>query len=563
MILCLYKKLLIVFFFIFSINLTILNAQPVADRSSITVKRLASVQMNSVRIKRDPTSGNLYILQNNGDIRRVNFGADSSVSFTLVYTTSDHRLSAPLGMAFGKDGTMFLAGNEISDTNSSYATCDIVKGVPDKPGSEKRTWSFIATSEEYTFGHVYNHKTNAVAVDPNGKYIYINNGACTDHGERREGHREVGLTSIILKLPVDTTNIMLKNDRKWLKANGYVMAEGIRNTFGLAYSGNGDLFGVENSDDRDDPDEMNWIREGRHYGFPWIIGGDVTPQQFPGYDPHTDPLLSPNAWGGGNGMLYQTYSNDSTYPPPPDSVVFTPPIRSIGPDADKFRDTATGEIKDASDLGDTVETFSPHSSPDGIVFDKDSILTGDLKGGAFVVRINSGGLLGALGDTGNDLLLVSLMKVNDHYVAKVTQLVNNFISPLGIELVGNKLFVMETGLNYNNNNPKLYEINLPMEGLTSVENDNSILQKFELSQNYPNPFNPTTRISFYLPITSAVNLTVTNILGQIVAEPVRNHVYSNGKHNISFNGINLPSGVYIYTINAVSFKKSRIMVLLK
>ena len=150
---------------------------------------------------------------------------------------------------------------------------------------------------------------------------------------------------------------MLKNDRKWLKANGYIMAEGIRNTFGLAYSGNGDLFGVENSDDRDDPDEMNWIREGHHYGFPWIIGGDVTPQQFPGYDPHTDPLLSPYAWGGGNGMLYKTYSNDSTYPPPPDSVTFTAPIRSIGPDADKFRDTTTGEIKDASDLGD-MELYS-------------------------------------------------------------------------------------------------------------------------------------------------------------------------------------------------------------
>ncbi len=134
-------------------------------------------------------------------------------------------------------------------------------------------------------------------------------------------------------------------------------------------------------------------------------------------------------------MLYKTYSNDSTYPPPPDSVTFTEPILSIGPDADKFRDTSTGEIKDASNLGDTLKTFSPHSSPDGIVFDKDSVLAGDLKGGAFVVRINSGGLLAALGDTGNDLLHVALTKYNNTYIAKVTQLVKNFISPLGIELV--------------------------------------------------------------------------------------------------------------------------------
>ncbi len=563
MILCAYRKVGVSLFLIFFIHGTFLNAQPVSNRSDITVKQLATVQNSSVRIKRDPASGNLYILQNNGDIRRVNFAQDSSVTFTLVYTAADHGLSAPLGMAFGKDGTIYLAGNEISDSNSSYATAVFAKGVPDTPGSENRTWSFIAKSVEYTFGHVYNHKTNAIAVDPDGKYIYVNNGACTDHGEIREGHREVGLTSIILKLPADSNNILLKNDREWLRSNGYLMAEGIRNTFGLAYSGNGDLFGVENSDDRDDPDEMNWIREGLYYGFPWRIGGDITPQQFPGYDPHTDPLLSPFAWGGGNGMLYQTYSNDSTYPPPPDSVAFTEPISSIGPDADKFRDTVTGDIKDAGDLGDTVKTFSPHSSPDGIVFDKDSSLAGDLKGGAFVVRINSGGLLAALGDTGNDLLHVALTKVNDNYTAKITQLVKGFISPLGIELVGNKLFVMETGLNYNNNKPKLYEIILPEESAVAVHDTKNIPQTFELSQNYPNPFNPTTRISFILSENMNVNLFVTNILGQTIAEPVKNQVLGAGKHNIDFNGTNLPSGVYIYTIEAGSYKKSHAMVLLK
>ncbi len=297
MLLCFYRKMEIFLFIVYFMSLTSLNAQPISNNLDITIKQLATVENSSVRIKRDPASGNLYILQNNGDIRRVNFGTGGNVTFTLVYSTLDHGLSAPLGMAFGNDGTMYLAGNEISDTNSSYATCVIAKGVPDTPGSENRKWSFIAKSVEYTFGHVYNHKTNAIAVDPNGKFIYINNGACTDHGEIREGHREVGLTSIILKLPTDGKDIMLQNDREWLRANGYLMAEGIRNTFSFAYSGNGDLFGVENSDDRDDPDEMNWIQEGHHYGFPWRIGGDVTPQQFPGYNPHTDPLIKSQCLG--------------------------------------------------------------------------------------------------------------------------------------------------------------------------------------------------------------------------------------------------------------------------
>ncbi len=540
-----------------------LNAQPVPDSAGITVKELGSVPLDCVRIKSDPVSGNMYILEYNGDIRRVDFGPNNSVTFPLVYQTSDHGLSAPLGMAFGKDGTMYLAGNEVSDTNSSYATCDVVKGVPDSSGSEKRTWSYIATSVEYTFGHVYNHRTNAVIVDTSGKYIYVNDGACTDHGEMREGHREVGLTSVILKLPVDGHNILLQNDRAWLKSHGYVFAEGVRNTFDFAYNANDDLIGVENSGDRDDPDEMNWLREGHHYGFPWNIGGDVTPQQFPGYDPHNDPLLSPNAWGGGSGMLYKTFYDDSTYPAPPQGVTFTMPIRSFGPDADKFRDTTTGQIEDASDLGTSLTTFTPHSSPDGIVFDRDSILAGDLKGGAFVVRINAGGLLAALGDSGDDLLHISLKKVNGEYTAHVYQLVKNFNSPLGIDLVGNKLYVLETGLFYANNSPKLYEVTLPEDTVTAVKNENNIVNKFQLNQNYPNPFNPTTTISFILPYTEAVTLIVTNILGQEVSSLFNHEVLGAGMHKVVFSGNNLSSGVYFYSIITGGNIFSKSMILLK
>ncbi len=556
-----YKSVLMISL-IFFISYISLNAQPVSNRSDITVKYLATVPMSAVRIIKDPVSGNLYILQNNGDIRRVDFGQSSNVTLTLVYQTSDHGLTSPLGIAFGKDGIMYLAGNEISDTNSAYATCVIAKGVPDQSGSEKRTWSFIAKSVEYTFGHIYNHKTNAIAVDPKGKYIYVNNGAATDHGEIREGNREVGLTSIILKLPVDGNNILLQNDRTWLKAHNYIMAEGIRNTFGLAYSANGDLFGVENSGDRDDPDEMNWIREGHHYGFPWNIGGDVTPQQFSNYDPHKDPLLSPNAWGGGPGLLYKTFSNDPTYPHKPDSITFTPPVLNFGPDADGFRDTTNGIIKRAIDTGKPVETFSPHSSPDGIVFDRDSVLSGKLKGGAFVTRINSSPLLNAFGDTGNDLLHVALTKVDSNYKAVVTQLVKNFISPLGIELVGNKIYVMETGLNYNNNSPKLYEVTLPSDNSTAVKTQNIFPQTFKLYQNYPNPFNPDTKINYTVPQQSFVSLKVYNLLGQEIATLV-NDEKSAGNYTVKFNGSNYASGVYIYKIQAESFSDSKKFVLLK
>ena len=414
-------------------------------------------------------------------------------------------------------------------------------------------------------GHVYNHDMNAMIIDSTGQYLYLNSGACTDHGEEREGHREVGLTDIILKLPVDGNDIMLQNDRELLRSQGYIFAEGIRNTFDFAYSANGDMFGPENSDDRDDPEELNWLREGHHYGFPWRIGGDNTPQQYYPYDPHSDPLLSPFAWGGGNGMLYVTYSKDSTYPAKPDSITFTEPIPSIGPDADHFRDTTTGDVKDASQLGDTIYTFTAHRSIDAIVFDRDSALAGDLCGGAFVVAFSHSSLITALGDTSQDLLHISLIKNDSNYTAVVTRLISGFNSPLGLEMLGNKLYIVETGLQYPpNTSPKLWEVTLPEKMATDVHanNNETVPKSFKLEQNYPNPFNPSTKIKFTIPESSNVKIIVYNILGDEIATLV-NERLSSGTYTTQWNASGFASGLYFYKIITGKFSQTKKMILMK
>jgi len=520
-------------------------SQPRSRRSDITVKQLAIVGHNTVRIKRDPASGRVYVVQNNGIIQRVNFGTGGTATLTTVYQKSDHGLNAPLGITFGQDGTMYLTGN---DSTGEIGTATVVKGVPVSPGSETRTWSMIAQTVGYRYGNIYNHRVNAIILNPTGDSLYINSGAATDHGEAHNGYRESGLTACIWRLPVNGDSIILQDDRSWLRSHGYLYAEGIRNTFDLAYAGNGDLFGPENSDDRDDPEELNWIQEGHHYGFPWRIGGDNTPQQYFPYDPHTDPLLSPNAWGGGT--LYTTYSNDSTYPPRPDSITFTEPIPSVGPDADKFRDTTTGAVKDASNLGITATTFTPHLSIDGIVFDRDSILAGDLKGCAFVISFSNSSLITALGDTSQNLMAVALTKTGDHYVARVTKLVTGFNSPLGIEMVGDTLYVVETGLQNSNNSPKLWQIVLPTNSTSSVQTTESVPRVFALDQNYPNPFNPATTIRFSLPTESRVKLEVFNLLGQSVEELVDGELDA-GFYNKQWQA-NVASGLYFYRLEAVS-----------
>jgi hypothetical protein len=551
------KKLLSFTPILLSLALSSLDAQPKSRRSDITVEQVCVVGANTVRIKRDPVSGRLYVVQNNGLIQRVNFGTGGTATLSTVYTKSDHSLNAPLGITFGADGTMYLTGN---DSTGVIGTATVVKGVPVAPGSETRTWSMIARTVGYRYGNIYNHRVSAVILNPTGDSLYVNSGAATDHGEAHDGYREAGLTSCIWKLPIAGDSIILQDDREWLRSNGYLFAEGIRNTFDFAYAGNGDLIGPENSDDRDDPEELNWLQEGHHYGFPWRIGGDNTPQQYTPYDPHTDPLLSPNAWGGGS--LYTTYSNDPTYPARPDSITFTEPIPSVGPDADKFRDTTTGAVKDASQLGVEVTSFTPHLSIDGIVFDRDSILAGDLKGGAFVISFSNSSLITALQDTSQNLMEISLTKNAGSYTARVTKLVTGFNSPLGIEMVNDTLYIVETGLQNSNSSPKMWRIVVPMTSAAGVRESGALPASYALNQNYPNPFNPATVISYRLAMNSYVTVRVYDELGREVARLV-NGQQSAGDHSVKWNAANFSSGLYIYEINAGNFRDAKKMVLMK
>ncbi len=85
--------------------------------------------------------------------------------------------------------------------------------------------------------------------------------------------------------------------------------------------------------------------------------------------------------------------------------------------------------------------------------------------------------------------------------------------------------------------------------VTAILKDNSSPDKFVLSQNYPNPFNPTSTIEYALKEPSNVRLIVYNILGQEVAKLI-NEYQSDGYYSVQFSGSSLPSGVYVYEIQA-------------
>jgi hypothetical protein len=86
---------------------------------------------------------------------------------------------------------------------------------------------------------------------------------------------------------------------------------------------------------------------------------------------------------------------------------------------------------------------------------------------------------------------------------------------------------------------------------------------YDLEQNFPNPFNPSTVIRFQIPERVKVTLKVMNLLGEEVKRVIDGEYYDAGKYDVDFLAAGLPSGTYVYRLEAGNFVKSRKMVLAK
>ncbi len=106
--------------------------------------------------------------------------------------------------------------------------------------------------------------------------------------------------------------------------------------------------------------------------------------------------------------------------------------------------------------------------------------------------------------------------------------------------------------------------------LSSIIEENIQIEtpyNFKLFQNYPNPFNAKTTIHYTLKNDVKVHLTIFNLMGQEVRVLV-NEIQSAGCNAVTWNGKDnygepLPSGIYIYNINAGKFNKTLKLLMLK
>ena len=102
---------------------------------------------------------------------------------------------------------------------------------------------------------------------------------------------------------------------------------------------------------------------------------------------------------------------------------------------------------------------------------------------------------------------------------------------------------------------------------TMAVSGEQVPSSFSNSQNNPNPFNPITNINYSISTKAFVTMKVYNLLGQKITELVSRNT-APGQYSVNWDGTNqsgeqVPSGIYIYSIDTGEFQLSKKMVLMK
>lgn len=476
----------------------------------IQVDSILKTKPGASKLALDPISKHLFYTSSDGKIYEV-FEAMGSDS--LRFTASQHGLTRLQGLCF-LDSTMYLAGN------IWYATTGIgmiVKGKLQANGS--RVWTTMVSTEAYpTSSSSGDHGFTAINVDPSHQYVYFSGGSRTSFGEVESnngnfpGMREQALTSKIYRVPIDAENLYWPNDSSFLSASGYVFAEGTRNAYDMAWNAQNHLFAVDNAGDRDDPEELNWIQEGHHYGFPWRIGGNVNPMTNPTYDASQDPLI--NHLNGA--YLAGHFAPDPSFPPIPAGIQFTEPLIHYGHAADFFKDETSGDILRASEADTFLRTFTAHRSPLGLIIDRDSLMYGAFKGKSFVMSFMPGGdstgytPLSPWGspcpfvDSSRELVMMDIQydDVLSDYTLRSSNIATGFYLPVDVEQLGNSLYIIE-------NNGVLWKLEFPI-GTTEPP----ICYADGLFV-YPNPFSASCQVYYPNPNNESRFIRLFSANGQL------------------------------------------------
>ncbi|MBK8553230.1 MAG: T9SS type A sorting domain-containing protein [Ignavibacteria bacterium] len=133
----------------------------------------------------------------------------------------------------------------------------------------------------------------------------------------------------------------------------------------------------------------------------------------------------------------------------------------------------------------------------------------------------------------------------------------------GSVMLGNNIWKLICASGYNSGYLSQTEILTDTLLSVGISQINSMIpEKFTLGQNFPNPFNPATNLEFGISDWGLVTLKVYDLLGKEVATLVNERLNA-GTYKYNFDGSQLTSGIYFYTLKAGEFTATKSMLLIK
>ncbi|MGB0390003.1 MAG: T9SS type A sorting domain-containing protein [Salibacteraceae bacterium] len=504
--------------------------------SSITIQEIISIEKNAVRLVYNTLNNRFLYSTVNGNIYEVELVSRTQ---KLLFDSKDHGITYMQGMAI-RDSQLVVCGNINAFQPLTTGRVSLAKFE----GNNSWEWKVLAETEPYKSADYFDHLFSGIVITLNGDSVIWCSGARGDHGEVQDYYgtypnlRGLPITDALLSVAVTEDSLILKDDSTWLAQNGVLYAKGARNFFDFEYSPKGNLYALENSGDRDDPDEMNRIFKGAHYGYPWRMGGNSNPQQYLPFLPAKDKLISPFT----RAMKEGFFKADSSFPKPQAGITFSEPVKNYGPHANYYRDSLSGNVQQASS-GNYITTFTSHRSPLGLTFDRNLELNDTrFKGKGFMLSwtepSSMNGIIingtdtsiGVFSGFSEDLILIEPFQ-STYDEIKCTRIVEGFNHPIDLVCTSRGLFVIES----NQAAPKMYRIHF--DNLNSIS-ENSIVEL----NCYPNPSHGILNFSFnnYANI-EGYSVVVYNMAGvEVAKQKVDAH--------LSIDLKNQPKGTYVIVL---------------
>ena len=378
-----------------------------------------------MRIAAHPETGRLYVLGGGGDVylleparrtkqcvlkgaeyieqpRGQNLNIPLPVDAKWVNSPITLRATLCLGLAFDREGRLYIVANVqfpgkvYVNRVALYRTAALsASGIPARP----ELW----TRFDYPYGvGGFNHGACRIAQGPDGM-IYLGSGSRTDHGEAgtepnisRLGeapHPDVPSCPDLAG--GEFTACILRFDPSKGMQTPEVYSRGNRNPFGFDWDQKGRLIDAENGPMADHPEELNYIRQGKHYGFPYAFGNNEKPD-------YADALKAPH------------------------DIQFEPPIQNVGP----------GGL-----LGDhPLYSLTAHSAPGGLIFYRTGKLPGQYENSFFLTRF---GNLVNYNRIGFDVLNLRLEEKEGKLIAHTERFLDRLGRPLDVCVSRGKLYIVE------------------------------------------------------------------------------------------------------------------------